>query len=176
MTDTKKHKQKEENHKAHQAHHNKNTDEIEKLTKENLDLKDKLLRTLSDMENLRKRTQKEISDTASYSISKFAKEIISVSDNLKRALSSISENDREKDASLNNLFKGVSATEDQLMKSFENFHIKKINCEGIFNPEFHEVMLEQESDKETGTILNVLEEGFTIGERLLRPARVIVSK
>lgn len=149
---------------------------MEELISENADMKDRVLRTMSDMENLRKRTQKELSDMATYSVSKFAKEMLVVSDNLKRALSAISEEDREKDESLNNLFKGVEVTENQLVKSFESFGIKKVSCEGVFDPNIHDVMMEQESDKDAGTILTVLEEGFVIGERLLRPARVIVSK
>ena len=116
---TKKDNKKDTKHKEH---HKKLTEEekiakaMEDLITENADFKDKLLRTMSDMENLRKRTQKELSDMAKYSVSKFAKEMLAVSDNMKRALSSISEEEREKDESLNNLFKGVEATENQLVK------------------------------------------------------------
>jgi molecular chaperone GrpE len=149
---------------------------MEELVAENADLKDKLLRAISETENLRKRTAKEITDMATYSVSKFAKEMLAVSDNLKRALSAISEEERQKDESLNNLFTGVNVTENQLMKTFEKFDIKKVECEGTFDPNIHEVMMEQESENEAGTIIMVLEEGFTIGDRLLRPARVIVSK
>jgi molecular chaperone GrpE len=170
--DKKEHKEK----KVKLTEEEKIAKAMEELIAENADIKDKLLRTMSDMENLRKRTQKEISDMATYSVSKFAKEMLAVSDNLKRAMSSISVKDREEDESLNNLFKGVEVTENQLVKSFEGFNIKKISCEGIFDPNVHEVMMEQEGEGDAGTIVMVLEEGFTIGERLLRPARVIVSK
>lgn len=175
MTKNKK-ENKVENKEVEITEEEKVAKAMEELIAENADMKDKLLRTMSDMENLRRRTKKEVSDMATYSVSKFAKEILSVSDNLKRALSAISDGEREQDESLNNLYKGVEVTENQLIKTFENFDIKKVNCEGVFDPNLHEVMMEQESDAEAGTIMMVLEEGFTIGERLLRPARVIVSK
>lgn len=172
----KEYKEIKKDHSIGSGTENKDAQVLEKLMEENADLKDKVLRTMSDMENLRKRTQKELSDMATYSVSKFAKEILLVYDNMNRALSAISEKDREKDESLNNLFKGIEATENQIIKVFEGFEIKKIDCEGIFDPNLHEVMMEQESKSESGTILMVLEEGFTIKDRLLRPARVIVSK
>jgi len=149
---------------------------VAKLEHENAELKDKLLRAMSETENLRKRSQKEISDMATYSVSKFAKEMLLVSDNLKRAIASIPTKAIEEDEALNNLFKGVNATQSQLIKILQNFNIKQIKCEGIFDPNLHEVMIEQENEAESGTILTVLEDGFTIGDRLLRPARVIVSK
>ncbi len=173
---TKNKKEHKEPKKEKLSEEDKIAKAMEELITENADVKDKLLRTMSDMENLRKRTQKELSDMAAYSVSKFAKEMLAVSDNLKRAMSAISQEDRDKDESLNNLFKGVEVTENQLLKSFEGFSIKKIDCKGIFDPNVHDVMMEQESDKKAGTILTILEEGFTIGDRLLRPARVIVSK
>jgi len=169
-------KEVKETEKEEMSEEDKVAKAIEDLIAENSDMKDKMLRTMSEMENLRKRTQKEMADTASYSIAKFAKEMLAVSDNLKRAMQAISEEDREKDSSLNNLFTGVEATESQLVKSFEKFGIEKVSSEGIFDANLHEVMMEQDSEKESGTILVVLEDGFTIGERLLRPARVIVAK
>ena len=141
-------------------------------------LKDQLLRTLAENENIRKRAEKERNDTAKFAVSKFAKQLLSVADNLRRALDAIPEDKRAEDESLNTIFVGVEATERELLRAFEATGITQIEAQDHpFNPNFHEVMFEVDApDKPSGIVLQILEPGYMIHDRLLRPARVSVSK
>jgi molecular chaperone GrpE len=142
------------------------------------EMTDKTLRALAEADNIRKRGEKERQDTAKFSVSSFARDILPVADNLRRALLAITPEQREQNESLKNIFVGVEATERELLRVLEKNNIKKIEALGQkFDPNFHEVMFEAEiPGKEPGTVTQVLEEGYTIHDRILRPARVGVAK
>ncbi|MBP9693490.1 MAG: nucleotide exchange factor GrpE [Alphaproteobacteria bacterium] len=142
------------------------------------DLNDQLLRSFAEVENIKKRAAKEKEDALKYGISKFAKELLSVSDNLGRALDSIPEGARQEDPALNNLYVGVEATLNQLIGAFEKMNIKEVSSIGEkFNPHFHQVVFEDEQSAEpAGTITQVLQKGYVIDDRLLREAMVGISK
>jgi molecular chaperone GrpE len=151
---------------------------LEALQAENLQLRDQALRALAEAENARKRALKEREDAAKYGISSFAKDLVTVADNLRRALEAIPTEALQADPHLKNLNDGIEATERDLLKSFEKNGIKKLNPMGeIFNPNFHEVMFEAPgTGKAPGIIIQVIETGYTLNDRLLRPARVGVAK
>jgi len=139
-------------------------------------LKDQLLRALADAENTRRRSQKEREDTAKYAVSNFAREMLNVSDNFRRALESAPKD--SSDPALKNLMAGIDATERQLQATLERFGIKPINPIGQpFDPNFHRVMMEvDDPDQPAGTIKQVLQTGYVIHDRLLREALVAVTK
>ena len=139
--------------------------------------KDQLLRTLAESENLRRRLEREKEDLSNYVVSNFAKEMLSVLDNLQRALKTIDKNE-EKGTDFTNFAEGVELTEKQLISIFEKFKIDKINTiEVKFDPNLHQAMFEVEGEKEKeGEISEVIQDGYKIGERLLRPAMVGVFK
>jgi molecular chaperone GrpE len=141
-------------------------------------LNDKTLRALAEAENTRKRMEKERQDTAKFAVSSFARDLVSVADNLGRALSAITPEQKEQNEPLKNIAIGVEATERELLRALENNGIKRVECLGQpFDPNLHEVMFEiDDASKVPGTILQVLEPAYTIHERLLRPARVGVAK
>ena len=145
------------------------------------DLKNQLLRTLADNENNRRRYEKEKDDLSTYVISNFAKEMLAVLDNLQRAIEVSEKIDIENkniDTNTKNFIEGVQLTEKQLNSIFEKFKIVKIDSLNIkFDPNIHQAMFEIENnDVDEGTILQVIQEGFKIEDRLLRPALVGVSK
>lgn len=138
-----------------------------------------VLRALAETENLRKRYDREKEDLSNYVISNFAKEIVSVLDNLQRALSSVDlEELKKKDESILKLVEGIELTEKQIMSTFDNFKIKKVlSKDAVFDPNIHQAMFEVEAEeKNPGIVIEVIQEGYKIGERLLRPALVGVSK
>ena len=143
------------------------------------DAENKLLRTLAETENLRKRYEREKEDLSNYVISNFAKETLAILDNLQRALSSIKTNDfKDTDENIKTFVEGIELTEKQIITIFEKFKIEKVkSLDTNFDPNFHQAMFEVESeDKEPGTVVEVVQEGYKIGDRLLRPALVGVSK
>lgn len=148
--------------------------QIEVLNKDAAEAKDKMLRAMAETENTRRRAEKDRQDIAKFSVTGFARDLLSVSDNLRRALDAIPAGQREGNA----IYDGVAATERELLRVFEKNNIKKIEPLGQkFDPNLHEVIFEIPSaDKEPGTIMQVVEPGYTIHERLLRPARVGVAK
>ncbi len=149
----------------------------EAAQKEASDLKDKLLRAMAETENTRRRFQKEIEDTRKYAVSNFAKEMLIVADNFRRALEAIPK-EKGDDETLKHLVMGVEATERQLLATFERFGIKKIDPLGqIFDPNYHRVMMEMEdTDQPAGTVVQVIQAGYMIQDRLLREALVAVAK
>jgi len=151
---------------------------IAELQEKLAEVTDKTLRALAEAENTRKRMEKERQDTAKFAVSSFARDLLSVSDNLGRALSAITPEQREQNEQLKNIFIGVEATEREMMRLMENNGIKKIDALGKpFDPNIHEVMFEADApDKTPGIIIQVLDHGYMIHERLLRPARVGVAK
>ena len=142
-------------------------------------LESKLLTSLADNENLRKRFDREKEDLSNYVISEFAKEILTVLDNLQRAMATANlEEVREKSSEISQLLEGIELTEKQIISTFEKFKIEQIKSLGeLFDPNLHQAMFEVENDdQEAGTIAEVVQEGYKIGERLLRPALVGVFK
>ena len=149
------------------------------LAAENADLKDRLLRTLAEMENLRRRTEKEVKDARDYAVTAFARDLLSVSDNFGRALGAIPAELRASgEAGVKALIDGVEMTGRELLKSLERHGVKKIEPLGQrFDPNMHQAMFEiPNAEVVSGTVVQVLQDGFAIGDRVLRPALVGVSK
>jgi len=149
------------------------------LAKEAAELKDKLLRTLAEMENLRRRTEREVADARSYGIAGFARDILAVSDNLRRALDAIGGEARESfNPAMTSFIEGVELTERELLKVLEKHGVKRFNPMGErFDPNIHQAMFEvPEPSLPAGTVIKVVQAGFMIGDRVLRPALVGVAK
>jgi molecular chaperone GrpE len=156
--------------------HSKSQDEFNKLKKKINELEDKLLRTMAENENLRKRHEKEIQDSIKYSSKEFAYSLLTVVDNFQRALSSIPVNEKEKNDVTKNLVIGIQAVEKELHNSFEKNGIKMFDSlNEKFNPELHQAISRIHSDVQEGKIVEEMQKGFMIGDRLLRPAMVVVS-
>jgi|GEM_PF-3891560 len=153
------------------------TDPLETLKTERDEMRDKMLRAMAEIENTRKRAERMQSDVSRYAIAGFARDMLDIADNLRRAIDAVPESECQIDT-IKNLIEGVSATERMLLAVFEKQGIKKIApTEGRFDPNLHEVMFEVDStDKEGGEIVQLLEAGYVIHDRLLRPARVSVAK
>ncbi len=153
--------------------------EIVSLKEEAGKLKDQLLRTLAEMDNLRKRTEREKAEATLYAASNFARDIMSVSDNMDRALAT-AEADHLKEATepVKNLIAGVEMTQRELLNVFERHNIKRVDPMGEkFDPHFHQAMFEVPTNEQPpGTVVQVMQAGFKIGERVLRPALVGVAK
>lgn len=141
------------------------------------DAKDKLLRALAETENVRRRAQREREDAAKYGAANFAKDLINVADNLRRALASVPE-DQVKDELTRTLLQGVDATERELRAAFERHGIRRIDPMGErFDHNFHQAIMEVEnSGQPGGTVVQVLQPGYAMHDRLLRPAMVSVAK
>ncbi|TMJ05128.1 MAG: nucleotide exchange factor GrpE [Alphaproteobacteria bacterium] len=154
-------------------------DPVAALTKETADLKDRLLRTLAEMENLRRRTEREVADARAYGVTSFARDILAVADNMERALRALDDEIREKaEAGVKALLDGVELTERELIKAMQKHGVRKIEPQGQkFDPNLHQAMLEiPDASVPAGTVVQVMQPGYTIGERVLRPALVGVSK
>ena len=152
---------------------------VEALTKEAAEARDKMLRTLAEMENLRKRTAKEVADARSYGITGFARDILDIADNLQRALDAVpAEMKATADPALKAFIEGVELTERSLLNTLEKNGVKKFDPSGEkFNPNFQQAMYEvPDPSVPSGTVVQVVQAGFMIGERVLRPALVGVSK
>jgi molecular chaperone GrpE len=151
---------------------------LEDLAQEVANLKDQLLRTLAELENTRRRARKEVEDASKYAIAGFARDILSVADNLARALSSVPAEVLGNDERLAALHQGVEMTGREIATVFERQGIKRVDPVGErFDPNLHQAMLEVPSgDHPAGTVVQVLQTGYTISGRLLRPALVAVAK
>lgn len=154
------------------------TAKVAELEKKLAEANDKMLRALAETENTRRRLEKERIDTSKYAVSSFAKDMLNVADNLRRALAAMTPEAREKSPEIKNLAVGVEATERELLGIFERNGIKRVDpINQMFDPNLHEVIFEGDApDKEPGTVIQVVEAGFTIHDRLLRPARVGLAK
>ena len=150
---------------------------IEKLNEEIQDLKDQRLRAAAELENFRKRAEKDQADALKYGVSNFAKEIINIKDNVERAQSSISEDVRSNDA-VKSIVEGLDMIAQSAVATFEKIGIKKIeSLNEKFDHNLHQAMIEIENNEvEPGTIVQELISGYTMHDRLLRPAMVGVSK
>jgi molecular chaperone GrpE len=148
-------------------------------------LQDKYLRTVAEMENVRRRTQVEKENASKFAIANFAREMLTVSDNMNRAFTSVEGEGRGENAKPSEIsiqfkafIEGVKMTENDLMKTLEKLGLKKIEPLGLrFDANLHEALFEFENkDQPTGTVAQVLEQGFTLNGRLLRPAKVGITK
>ena len=151
----------------------------EALAKEAADARDKMLRTLAEMENLRKRTTREVADARTYGITGFARDVLDIADNLQRALDAVPAEARAAaDPGLKALIEGVELTERSLLNALEKNGVKKFDPMGQkFDPNFQQAMYEvPDNSVAPGTVVQVIQTGYMIGERMLRPALVGVSK
>jgi molecular chaperone GrpE len=151
----------------------------EALAKEAAEARDKVLRTLAEMENLRKRTAREVADARTYGITGFARDVLDIADNLQRALDAVPAEARAAaDPGLKALIEGVELTERSLHSTLEKNGVKKFDPAGQkFDPNFQQAMYEvPDPSVPSGTVVQVVQAGYMIGERVLRPALVGVSK
>jgi len=154
-------------------------DPVAVLAKEASDLKDRLLRTLAEMENLRRRTDKEVADARVYGVTNFARDILAVADNMERAMKALDDEIRDKaEAGVKALLDGVELTERELIKVMEKHGVRKIEPMGQkFDPNLHQAMFElPDPSVPAGTVVQVMQPGYKIGERVLRPALVGIAK
>ncbi|MBB4393359.1 molecular chaperone GrpE [Bradyrhizobium sp. CIR48] len=152
---------------------------VELLQKEAAEARDRMLRTLAEMENLRKRTTKEVADARLYGITGFARDVLDIADNLQRALDAVPAEARAAaDPGLIALIEGVELTERSLLNALEKHGVKKLDPQGQkFDPNFHQAMYEvPDPSVPSGTVVQIMQAGYTIGERVLRPALVGVAK
>jgi len=151
---------------------------IQHLEAENLSLKDKALRALAEVENIRRRGEKERADANKYAISKFAKDLLSVADNLQRALDALPPQEEGQDAIQSGLLQGIKATQSELFKTFSQNGIEKLTPLGEkFDPNFHQAMVEIADEQHpAGTVVQVMQDGYMLQDRLLRAALVGVAK
>jgi len=150
---------------------------VAELEAELAEQKDRLLRALAETENVRRRAHREREDASKYAVAGFAKDLLSAADNLRRALDSLPEGE-VKDDRTRSLLAGVEATERELLSIFERHGIKRIDPKGErFDHNFHQAIFEAERpDQPSGTVVEVLQPGYVLHERLLRPAMVGVAK
>jgi molecular chaperone GrpE len=151
---------------------------VEALQQEAAEARDRMLRTLAEMENLRKRTTREVADAKLYGITGFARDVLDIADNLQRALDAVPLEARANaDPGLKALIEGVELTERSLLNALEKHGVKKFDPQGQkFDPNFQQAMFEvPDPSVPSGTVVQVVQAGYTIGERVLRPALVGVS-
>ncbi len=154
-------------------------DPHEALKSENADLRDRLLRAAAEMDNIRKRAEREVKEAGQYAISRFAHDLLGVGDNMRRALETVSGESREAaDNVLIGLLDGVEMTERELLKTLEKHGVTRVAPEGErFDPNYHQAMFEvPDMSVPSGTVVQVVQSGYKIGERCLRPAMVGVSR
>jgi molecular chaperone GrpE len=152
---------------------------VAQLEAEKIDLKEKLLRTLADMENLRRRTEREVADARTYAVANFARDMLTVADNFQRAIGSVPADSRAGgDPAFKALIEGIELTEREMLKTLERYGVRRIDPQGErFDPNLHQAMFEVPNpDVPSGTVVQVVQTGYVIGERVLRPALVGVAK
>jgi molecular chaperone GrpE len=148
------------------------------LAKENSELKDRVLRTLAEMENLRRRTEREVADSRVYAIQSFARDLVGVADNIQRALDAVRDSGVALEGPAKALVDGVELTERELLKVLEKNGVRKFDPKGErFDPNLHQAIFEvPDARVPSGSVVQVIQPGFAIGDRVLRPALVGVSK
>jgi molecular chaperone GrpE len=153
-------------------------DVIAALQAEVADYKDRWLRAQAEIENVRKRYEREKDETAKYAITKFARDIVNVGDNFQRAIDAVPAGAAEREPALKSFLEGVTLTERELLNILERHGIKRLNPKDEpFNPHVHQAMMEvQRNDVAPGTIVQVFQPGYIIEDRILRPAMVVVAK
>ncbi len=151
-------------------------DPLESALAEAADWKDKFLRAHADFENSKRRLEKDKMNAVSYANESFAKDILAVMDSFENAINSM-ESTEDNSEVLTNMKEGVNLTFEQLKKILEKNSIKEISCEGEFDPEVHQAIMQVESDNhEVGDVVQVMQKGYTIKDRVLRPAMVSTCK
>jgi molecular chaperone GrpE len=176
MTDETAQKPLEENAAAEQPQAD---DPLAAAQRESAELKDKILRTLAEMENLRRRTEREVADARLYGIASFARDVLGIADNMQRALDAArQELGNSPDPGVKTLLEGVELTERELLKALERNGVKRFDPQGEkFDPNLHQAMYEvPDASVPPGMVMQVIQPGYMIGERILRPALVAVSK
>jgi molecular chaperone GrpE len=159
-----------------------NNTEVETVAENNIEkqieeLNDKLLRSLAENQNLRKIHEKEKEDLIKYSSSSFAREILNLADNLERAFGLFKDSPKFKSEEFKDIILGIELIEKELINSFDKNGIKSFESIGKkFDPNFHQALNEVESEEETGTVINEIQKGYMLNDRLLRPALVSISK
>ena len=154
-------------------------DTYEELATENADLKDRVLRAMAETENLRKRAEREKAEATLYAATNFARDLLSVSDSMGKALEMMPDDAlKNADEATRNLINGIELTRRELLNSFQKHGILEVDpMDEKFDPHFHQAMFEVPgTDKPNGTVVQVVQTGFKIGERVLRPALVGVAK
>jgi molecular chaperone GrpE len=154
-------------------------DEVAELRQKNAELNDRMLRLAAEMENLRKRAERELSDTRTYAIAGFARDMLTATDSLSRALMMLPAEARETaDGALKSLIDGIELTEREMQRLLAKHGVKPIEAEGEkFDPHKHQAMFEvPDPTRPEGTVVQVVQAGFSIGDRVLRPAMVGVAK
>ncbi len=149
------------------------------LEREHAEMKDRLLRTLAEMENLRKRTEREVTDARLYGVANFARDVLGVADNMRRALEAVTPELRAStEAGAKALIDGVELTERELLKALEKNGMRQFSPQGEkFDPNLHQAMFEvPDASVPAGSVVQVVQPGYMIGERVLRPALVGVAK
>ena len=152
---------------------------VAQLEAEKSELKDKLLRTLAEVENIRRRTEREVADARSYAISKFAGDMLGVADNMGRALAALPAEARDSaDATVKALLDGAELTEREMLRALEKHGVKRLDPKGEkFDPNFHQAIFEvPDPAVPAGTVAQVVQVGYSIGDRVLRPAMVGVAR
>jgi len=152
---------------------------LEKLQAENAEAKDKLLRTLAEMENLRRRTEREVADAKIYGVTSLARDMLVFADNLTRALESLPAEAREKaEPAAKAFIEGIELTQKDFQSRLARHGVKKLEPQGAkFDPNMHEALFEiPDENVPSGTVLQVVEAGYAIGDRVLRPAKVGISR
>jgi molecular chaperone GrpE len=152
---------------------------IEALNAENVELKDQRLRALAELENTRRRGDREKADATLYAVTRFARDMLAVADNFSRALVACPADKLEAaDPQIKAVIEGIEVTERQLLSTLENHGVKAIDTsEGKFDPNLHQAVAEVPGEgKPPGAIVHVIQTGYKIGERLLRPAMVTVAR
>ena len=152
--------------------------ELEAARAEARDMKDRVLRTLAEMENLRKRTEREVTDAKTYGVTSFARDMLAVADNMRRAFETLPAEARPADGPVKAFLDGIDLTERELIKTLNKHGVKKIEPDGQkFDPNLHQAMFEMpNTEVPNGTVVQTVQAGFVIGDRVLRPALVGVSK
>jgi molecular chaperone GrpE len=154
-------------------------DETADLRQKNAELNDRMLRLAAEMENLRKRSEREVADTRTYAITGFARDMLTATDSLSRALMTLPAETRETaDGALKSLIEGIDMTEREMQRLLGKHGVKPIEAEGEkFDPHKHQAMFEvPDPTRPEGTVVQVVQAGFSIGDRVLRPAMVGVAK
>ncbi len=153
-------------------------DALAVLEAEKIDLKDRLMRALADMENLRRRSEREAADARTYAITGFARDMLTVADNIRRALDSVSRTDGVPEEALRPFVEGVELTERDLLSILNRNGVRRLEPKGQkFDPNMHQAMFEVPNEElPSGQVVEVIQTGYAIGDRVLRPALVGVAK
>lgn len=152
--------------------------QISVLEAEKADLKERLLRALADTENMRRRSEREAADARTYAVTNFARDMLTVADNIRRALENAPKAGEAADEALRSVVEGIELTERDLLSTLGRHGVKLLQPEGQkFDPNMHQAMFEIPNDQvPNGTVIQVVQSGYAIGDRVLRPALVGVAK